>query len=670
MAAQYAFENLLRTPYEYLVAGVSGSMGAFCLSQHHIAGFDVSASLTMGAFFGIHAAIRTRQGLKISKFSRALLKQRPFTMSTAEVPCSNSYFYQGHGFQWDLIHRQRLNLLSMEENRHFIQDGALKRYVQQQAKENPQGLCALLQEAKFLPFQKPSPIGGKPWLHGVGFDSFKPIYTAHADRLHELWFGRTQVGKTRKMSINVNQDIRNGYGVGIIEPKGDLAFLQDTYLSALEAGRLKDLVIVHPGFAEYSAKYNPLSSFSDPSEVADRITSGIDGSGDGAQFKDFAWDYTNIVARVLHELGEPITYMSIGFYITRPEILLMKYCDTVMPGKDNHYESTLAEIKPDLMNVFIEKKQMITQIPRPKLILEYVRRFIEEKVSAGNLQDVMKDILIPLYEAARTDPDYYKKITVSVIPVLNKINQTPAADVFSWAENFGVPVLDWESAIKQKKIVYLALDSLTNPSMAEAVGKATISDLISLCGRIYKDVPANQKHIFSLHCDEFSNIVQDAFIQLLNKAGGAGIKVTAYTQTVNDFSANLNNKDKAEMLLGNFGTIGCLRIANKQTAEVITEIVEKVKVRSTTPSTMSNDHAGGGQQALFSSLNTDTINEKEIELITVNDLYSLPKGQAFVITNGGELYKLVFPLPKNDGTAPPTFETLISEVNLCYANAA
>ena len=53
------------------------------------------------------------------------------------------------------------------------------------------------------------------------------------------------------------------------------------------------------------------------------------------------------------------------------------------------------------------------------------------------------------------------------------------------------------------------------------------------------------------------------------------------------------------------------------------------------------------------------------EIIVENDVFSLPKGQAFILTNGGELYKIRIPLPKNDGTCPATFEALLSEVNLC-----
>ena len=150
-------------------------------------------------------------------------------------------------------------------------------------------------------------------------------------------------------------------------------------------------------------------------------------------------------------------------------------------------------------------------------------------------------------------------------------------------------------------------------------------------------------------------------INLLNKAGGAGIKIAAYTQTVNDLGASMDSADKTKMLIGNFGTINCLRVGNEDTANIIVDCIQKIRARSSTPSTMSNDKSDSKGE-LFTTYNTDQVSETVSELITINDLYSLPKGQAFTMTNGGELYKIRIPLPKNDGTAPPDFESLLMEL--------
>ncbi len=303
-----AFENQLRAPWEWLVALVATGFGSLCLVHAQWLGLDSSLSPVVAApFFGL-ALCRGIQGWKILAFRRHLLVLKPFQLGTNEIPHSKTFVYLGRGFRWLPIHRQRLHLLSLVENQGYCQKNALYRWVQARATENAHSVCAWLTRQAYLPFRPLPPIGGKPWLHGVGVDKERDVYAQQANRnSHECVFGMTRVGKTRYLCIRVNQDIRNGEAVLIIDPKGDLEAIQDVYCAAKAAGRLNDLRIVHLGFPDSSAKYNPLASFSNVSEVAGRITGAMSASGEGQAFKDFAWQYTNIVARCLHELGELIT---------------------------------------------------------------------------------------------------------------------------------------------------------------------------------------------------------------------------------------------------------------------------------------------------------------------------------------------------------------------------
>lgn len=668
MASKYAFENLFRTPWEIFVAIISLGFGLICLTHHEALAIDVDMSPVVAAPFFLLALVRGYQGLKVYLFKKRLLVLKPFSMSTKEVPTSSKHIYIGRGFRWLPIHRQRLSLLSRPDNQRYIQKSASYRFVQARAKEHPNGLCDRLTRIKWLPFKPMADIGGKPWIHGVGSEAERPVYINQSNRnSHECVFGMTRVGKTRFMSIKVNQDIRNGDAVLVIDPKGDLEVLQDIYCAALSVGRLNDLKIIHLGFPELSAKYNPLASFSNVGEVASRITGAMSASGEGQQFKDFAWQYLNIVARCLYELGEKINYKTIAFYIKRPEVLMITYVDRVFPNIEPGYLSDVQEIIDEHNSRVDKDGNPVPPIKRSLAIKRYLTTYIETHASGGSAKGLMDSIVVPLYNAAMLDKTYYDKITASVGPVLDKINQTQAQEVFSWENAFGLPEVRLEDIIKRKQIVYIGLDSLTNKEMAEAVGQAIISDLVSLCGRLYSassEVPIG----LDLYCDEFSNIVRDEFVNLLNKAGGAGIRVTALTQTVNDLGAAMGgNQDKAKMLLGNFGTMSMLRVSNEDTASTLTRCLENIKTRSSTPSTMSNDRADSDNGELFTTYNTDTITEANNALVEVNDLFSLPKGQAFVLTNGGEVYKIRIPLPKNDGLAPSTFESILSEVNLCFA---
>jgi len=521
-----------------------------------------------------------------------------------------------------------------------------------------------LQKLPFSPFKPMLDIGGKPWLHGVGSREERDLFLKQSQRnSHAVVFGMTRVGKTRLMSILVNQDIRNGEAVLVIDPKGDLELMQDMYCACRTAGRLADFKVLHAGMPEVSAKYNPLKNYTNISEVATRITSAIQAEGEGKQFQDFAWKFLNIVATCLEEMNEPISYKSLSFFVTRPKQLLLAYCDKILPRKDPNYLHKVEEILMDNGPKIDKRGRPAEPMTRAGAAREYIAQYIESVISEGDLTALHDSIIADLYHAAQIGEEYYGKITASLGPVFDKINKTPAGEVFSWQNNFGLPEIALHDLIKRKQVVYIGLDSMSNKAMSEAVGQAVIADLISLCGRLYKTSTGSRDGL-CLHTDEFSELVRDEFVTLLNKAGGAGIKVTAYTQTVNDLGAIFgNNSDKPKMLLGNFGTTVMMRVANQDTARTFTDCLETIRTRTTTPSTAANDRADGDSGELFTTHNTDQIAEDTSQIITDNDVFSLPKGQAFVLTNGGELYKARIPLPKNDGLVPETAVELMSEVN-------
>ncbi|MFN7098662.1 MAG: type IV secretion system DNA-binding domain-containing protein, partial [Gammaproteobacteria bacterium] len=141
--------------------------------------------------------------------------------------------------------------------------------------------------------------------------------------------------------------------------------------------------------------------------------------------------------------------------------------------------------------------------------------------------------------------------------------------------------------------------------------------------------------------------------------------VTAYTQTVNDLGAVFGtNPHKHKMLLGNFGTVIMLRIANLDTARTFTECLQAVQTRSGLPTTTSQDKSFGENGELFSTSNTDTIQQEKQQLVVENDLFSLPQGQAFVLTQGGKVYKIRIPLPANNENKEANIAALMQEVNL------
>ena len=81
----------------------------------------------------------------------------------------------------------------------------------------------------------------------------------------------------------------------------------------------------------------------------------------------------------------------------------------------------------------------------------------------------------------------------------------------------------------------------------------------------------------------------------------------------------------------------------------------------------ANDAALPDGGVYFNSSNEDRLSTTDDTMVTVNDLLNLPKGQAFCLIEGGQLYKIRMPLPKpavND--IPPSTTQLMQQVNIIH----
>nr|WP_255419129.1 TraM recognition domain-containing protein [Neisseria weixii] len=151
-----------------------------------------------------------------------------------------------------------------------------------------------------------------------------------------------------------------------------------------------------------------------------------------------------------------------------------------------------------------------------------------------------------------------------------------------------------------------------------------------------------------MHADEFNELIGDEFIPLLNKAGGAGYQVTVYTQTWKDVGAKIGSPAKAGQIGGNLNTMIMLRVKAAETAEMLTNQLPEVKIMTSTLVSRANDVAFPDSHEDFGSGNEDRIGAETVPMLTVADLTQLPKGQAFALIEGGQLYKIRLPLPKVD----------------------
>ncbi len=218
------------------------------------------------------------------------------------------------------------------------------------------------------------------------------------------------------------------------------------------------------------------------------------------------------------------------------------------------------------------------------------------------------------------------------------------------------PIFDWATVIRSKSVVYVGLDALTDAEVAGAVGNSMFADLTSIAGRKYKhgidsglpDCVDFKEVKVSIHADEFNELIGDEFIPMLNKAGGAGYQVTAYTQTWSDVEARLGNKAKAGQVAGNFNTLVMLRVRETATAEMFSEQLRDVEIDHLMTVSGATDSSDIENDMHFMSKTEQRVTTQQSKLIHPNDFVSLPKGQAFALLDGGKPYKIRLPLTDPD----------------------
>lgn len=665
--SQPIFDNRLRPAVELYAATALLGLAVLLLSRPALLS-PLMPGLTVWVAVGIIvlALYRLYQGWGILQY-RANLKRLPtYILDADQIPLSRQKLFLGKGFQWTQTHSQRLVEARSPDGRRWIQPDWFyywAREIELRHEHNPkmQWLLNMTRSSKWWNPAKPlPPVGGDPALHGVGVEDERDIWIDVGDRVaHTLVLGTTRVGKTRLAELLVTQDIRRGEVVVVFDPKGDTELLARMWAECKRAGRLDQFHIFHLGFPEISERYNPVGSFGRVTEVASRIAGQLPGSGNSATFKEFAWRFTNIVANALVALGRRPDYTMIARYVTNIEPLLMDYYTFWFDreGVENWHEqvNTIAQnIDPKSLTMALKSRDF-------KAIA-----FTQFAKNRG-MYDPVADGLRSAFEYDKT---YFDKLTASLLPLLEKLTTGKSGELLAPKyddRSDKRPLLDWMEVIRQRGVVYVGLDALSDAEVAGAVGNSMFADLTSISGQLYKygdnlglpELQGHKRAKIAIHADEFNELVGNEFIPLLNKAGGSGVQVTAYTQTASDIEAGIGEKPKAGQIQGNLNTLIMLRVKNEETAAVLTDQLAKVRVYTKTAQSAVTDNNDPNSSVDFTSSNSDRITEAETDILTPADLVQLPKGQAFALLDGGKLFKLRLPLAGADPLLPKSMDAII-----------
>lgn len=690
MKKDAVLEALLRPPVEMWSAAVSWSVALIAVLAPWALMMPPLLGWVAAAVAGYFGWVRFHEALRVMKYQHALKYYKVTKIAPAKIPVGPGEFYLGEGFEWSQTHTQRKRDAMQPQAKPFVRpsekESAL-RAVGAKAIEQMKGpgeikplvkaIARLAQMDHWLNPLHPHPdLGGSPIVHGVGSLDEAPVKMRQSSRNgHMLVMGTTRVGKTRLLEMLATQDIHAGHVTIVIDPKGDAELMLRMYAECARAGRLDQFYMFHLGYPEISARYNGIGNFSRITEVATRATNALPSTGNSAAFKEFSWRFTNIVAQAQVALGRVPTYEALLKDVTGIDGLFMDYSRMVFTqqaseGKFPQWQERLASLEAQLG----DRK---TAPPVPRALADRTPEFVAMflLIKEAKLNDTVLNGLAAAFSYERS---FYEKIIASLGPFLEKLTTGAVGKLISpdyYDENDKRPIFDWMSVIRQGGVVYVGLDALSDSVVSSAVGNSMLADLVSVGGKLYKTGldphAADGKLILPTICghfDEVNEIAGPEFVPMVNKLGGSGFRITAYTQSFFDIEAKVGDKAKAGQIMDNFNHLVMLRVRSVTTARLLTDQVPEVEVVHLTPMSGVTDTAAQGTGVDFISRNDDIWTKTKVPMIEPADVLELPQGQAFALLEGNRRFKIRIPLADATGDefVPESLQKVAAQMKARY----
>ena len=434
---------------------------------------------------------------------------------------------------------------------------------------------------------------------------------------------------TRMLDLLVSQAILRGESVLIIDPKGDAELKNNAQRACRLLGRANDFVQFHLAFPEESIRIDPLRNFSNNFEIAERIRALLASGGSNDTFSNFSWLAINNLVEGMMLCYEKPTLL-------RLRMLLEGGIERLVIGAVQNYGK---KVDPEF-DSHIELYDFSGKDMRAKASLweKYYREYVEPSWPHAGLNGLISQF--------NHDAEHFSKMVASLQPIMQMLTSGSLADILSPTDDNDDmrPLLDMKRIVNQNLVAYFGLDAMKAGQTASAIGSLILADLTSVAGSRYDYAerlgqPNTPVNIF---VDEASEVVNDPFIQMLNKARGANFRIWVATQTYADFQSKLQDKAKATQVLANVNNIIAFRTLDPETQKYFCDPIPKTRLkyvmRTQGQSTDSNEPIVHG--ANFG----ERLMEEEGDLITPQLLGLLPGLEYIARISGGHVVKGRIPI--------------------------
>lgn len=294
-------------------------------------------------------------------------------------------------------------------------------------------------------------------------------------RAHIYVIGKTGTGKSTLIENMVVSDIKDGNGVALIDPHGDLA---EKILTLIPRERIKDVIYFNPADIEYPIAFNPLEKIH--SDFHDLVASGLI-----AVFKKIWADFWG--PRLEHILRYSI-------------MTLLEY-----PG------STLLDI-PRLLTDGDFRKTVLSKVKHPQVRAFWFSEY--DKYSAWMRSS-------------------------AIAPILNKIGQflvsIPLRNIVGQRNN----TFKLRTVMDEKKILLVNLAKGKIGEDNCALLGAMLVTRMQLAAMSRANLPESQRDSFYLYVDEMHNFITLSFADVLSEARKYGLSLTLAHQYIEQLDSEI-----------------------------------------------------------------------------------------------------------------------------------
>ena len=647
MKSTHEVQNFWRPAYEFIAALVWFAVALVYLGiGRRFDGLIAYSGLLSIPLTGL-GFYRLLQAVRIWNFKCRLWSPSPVFSTVQSVLAKQKKrgaLWLGWGFTWEPLHAKRLRVISSLD--------------EQQTKPPP----AYLRLRQWLNLSVPNhTTDGFHYVHGVG-DREEDIYVDYESlRGHTYIVGTTGAGKTRTFEILIAEAVARGGPVIVLDPKGDIDLRDRCHAEARRHGRQADFRFFSPTLPQASMRLNPLQNYARSSQIANRIASLLPRGGNSSAFRDFAWRAINVVVDGLLQSGSDPNLMNLRRYVEGDiDGLIVKAVERYLTDIA-HREARFLGWQSEVRTLVGSLKQggsvsldRDTSI-RAVAVATYYTQSVKPRYPDKTI-DAMLSIMLH-------DRAHYSKLISNLIPLLEQLTSGPLSQLLSPncddAEDVRT-IENFQKLIDKNSIVYINLDTLADSIVGSAVGSLFLADLTSVAAARYASEATNLPPV-SVFVDEAAEMINDAFIQNLNKGRGAGFELYIASQTIADFVAKMGDPALAMQALGNTNTTIALRIKDPDTRKFASSLFGETHFAET-----SSGHSAStihpAENLDFGGTVSKTQQRKDLQVVSEDALGKLPNLHYFASLPGGKRIKgriPIMPIAADERYRPTQLRSLL-----------